>query len=203
MAGKFEALRTAGRDGYDTTSKDTFDNQVVFTLDYSSLELGMKEARNMIADFGKELKDSMEGVNTEKGTYFVYAKSDFKKSYTTTSADILIPKAKDIDNVVYRAGKGISALSKDTIKKYIGSRVETGDMKGSIYGRTSKSKGQVVSRAGWLDLWYKYFGYQEEGTKTISPMHSILRTYLEVAPQVQRAMSELVRKSTKGGGFKE
>lgn len=203
MAGKFEALRTAGRDGYDTTSKDTFDNQVVFTFDYSDLEVGMKEARNMIADFGKELRDSMQGVNTEKGTYFVYAKSDFKKSYTTTSADLILPKVTDMDKLIYQVGKNVSALSKDTIKKYIGSRVETGDMKGSIYGRTTKSKGKVVSRAGWLDLWYKYFGYQEEGTKQISPMHSILRTYLEVAPQVQRAMSEFVRKSTKGGGLKE
>lgn len=203
MANRFAQLRTVGRDGYDTTSKDTFDNQVVFTLDYSDMQLGLKEARQMVADFGKELQASMSGVKTQKGTYFVYADSDFSKARTATSMDLLIPKVDNMDNVINEFGKGVSMMSKEAIKKYIGSRVDTGLMKGSVYGRTTKSKGKIVSRAGWLDIWYKYFGYQEEGTDTIRPMHAILRTYLEIAPQVQRGMSEFLRMSTRKGGFKE
>lgn len=202
MAGRFESLNSGGRDGYDTTSKNTFDHEVSFTLDYSDMELGIKDARDMVADFGKEIKASMVGIKTPKGSNFVYANSDFKNAYTATSAELLFPRIVTIDKDMNALGQAIAAEAKTSIKKYIGSRVDTGTMKGSVFGRTKRSKGKVVARAGWLDLWYKYFGYQEEGTSTISPMHSILRTYLELAPEVQKISSEYIRKSTKSGGFK-
>ena len=197
---RFGALRSMGySSGYDVNGREDFDHKVVFTIDYSDAELKLKDARALIADFGREIKGAMKGVNVSSGT--IMAKSDFSK-YIDVEQLIQIPDGEGIADDMYKLGQYFSSESKDSIKRYIGSRVDTGRMKASVYGRTSKRKGVVVAQAGWLDLWFKYFGYQEEGTKRIRPMHAILRTYLEVAPTVQSLMSNYLRTFTKGKGYK-
>lgn len=197
---RFGALRSMGySSGYDTKGREDFDHKVVFTIDYSDAELKLKDARALIGDFGREIKDSMRGVKTSSGT--IMADSNFGK-YINLEQTVQMPDGKGIAEDMYTLGQYVSSESKDSIKRYIGSRVDTGRMKASIYGRTTKRKGMVVAQAGWLDLWFKYFAYQEEGTKKVRPMHAILRTYLEVAPTVQSLMSNYLRNFSKGEGYK-
>lgn len=197
---RFGELRSSGRGaGYDTTGREKFSHKVEFSIDYSDVELGKREAMRLLQDFKKELNLSMDGIKTSGS--FVYADSDFSNAYDM-SKTVEVISDKILEKDVYTFAKEIAAESKDTIKKYIGGRVDTGRMKGSVYGRTRKEKGRVVAEAGWLDLWYKYFGFQEDGTQKISPMRSMLRTYLELAPWVQKSMSEYMRNFVKGKGYK-
>lgn len=184
--------------GYDTVGREKFSHKVEFSIDYSDVELGKKEAEMLLRGFKKELSNSMRGIKTSNG--FVYADSDFSDAYDM-SATIELISDKVLERDAYIIAKDIAAESKDTIKKYIGSRVDTGRMKGSVYGRTRKEKGRIVAEAGWLDLWYKYFGFQEDGTQSISPMRSMLRTYLEVAPEVQKTFSWYLRDFVRGKGY--
>lgn len=195
---RFGALRSMGySSGYDTVGREKYDYKVTFNFDYSDAELGVQKARALIAAFGKEIKSNMSTIKASNG--FIFADSDFKSG---SDATIKLVSDKALEKDVYEMGKMVSDESKSTMQKYIGSRVDTGRMKGSVYGRTTKRKGHVKAEAGWLDLWFKYFGYQEEGTKRISPMHSVLRTYLEVAPWVQQGVSQYIRNFVRGKGLK-
>jgi hypothetical protein len=185
--------------GYDTNGKEDYSHKVVFTLDYSDVEMKMREARDLIGIFGRDLKASMDGIN--RSGRFITADSDFSNAYDI-QATIELPGGPGTDADMAKIGEYFAAESKATIKKYIGGRVDTGRMKGSVYGRTIKRKGRVTAQAGWLDLWFKYFGFQEEGTIHVSPMRSMLRTYLEMAPFVQKYMSQYIRSYTKGEGYK-
>lgn len=197
---RFGTLRSMGySSGYDINGREDFDHKVVFTIDYSDAELKIKDAQKLLADFGREIKGAMKGIKVSSGT--IMADSNFNK-YTEVEQLIQLPDGEGIATDVYTLGQYFSSESKDSIKRYIGSRVDTGRMKASVYGRTTKRKGVVVAQAGWLDLWFKYFGYQEEGTKRIRPMHAIMRTYLETAPVVQSLMSNYLRNFTKGKGYK-
>jgi hypothetical protein len=193
--GRFGTLRSST--GYETEGREKYDHKVTFNFDYSDVSVSVEKARRLIEAFGKELKTDMKGVKSSNG--FIFADSDFR-NYSTATINLMSDKALARD--MYSLGKETSAEAKAVMKKYIGSRVDTGRMKGSVYGSTVQHRGRVVAEAGWLDLWYRYFGYQEEGTRYVSPMHSVLRTYLEVAPQVQKSISWYIRNFTKGKGIK-
>jgi hypothetical protein len=56
---------------------------------------------------------------------------------------------------------------------------------------------------GWTELWYKYFGFQENGTKNINPMRSVLRTYMEMLPRFRDFASKFIinyRRTGKNAG---
>lgn len=201
MPAIFPSININNYSGFSTEGKDVSSSEVSFVIDYSGLKVGMKEARDLIADFGKEIKVSMDGINKDRSSGFILASSDYSNAYDTSKI-VKLPKIEAIAHDANEIAKNISAEGKAKIKRYIGSRVETGTMKGAVYGRTYKGKDMVTAKAGWLDLWYKYFDYQESGTRYITPMNSMLRTYLELAPEVQKAMSQYLRNSTKGEGFK-
>lgn len=192
---RFGTLRSSS--GYETEGREKYDHKVTFNFDYSDVTVGVQRARNMIEEFGKEIKNEMKGVKSSNG--FIFADSDFR-NYANATLTLMSDKALARD--MYALGKETSLEAKSVMKKYIGSRVDTGRMKGSVYNTTTQSRSRVVAEAGWLDLWYRYFGYQEEGTRFISPMHSVLRTYLEIAPQVQRSVSWYIRNFIKGKGIK-
>lgn len=183
--------------GYDTVGREKYDHKVTFTFDYSDVNIGVQKARDLIGDFGKQIKDEMKGIKSSNG--FIFADSNFK-NYPNATIQIMSDKVLAAD--MYALGKETSLEAKSVMKKYIGSRVDSGRMKASVYNKTTRNKDRVVAEAGWLDLWFKYFGYQEEGTRFVSPMHSVLRTYLEIAPQVQKSVSWYIRNFIKGKGIK-
>jgi len=148
----------------------------------------------------------MRGIKTDKNSGFIFPNVD-KISSSSVNGSIkknisLLPDGDQIGKDMNKFAILISSMSKETMIKYIGSRVDTGLMKGSVRGRTDKRAKKVISRAGWIDRWHKYFGFQEDGTRKISPMHSVMRTYLEMAPIVQRELNDYFRNYTRKGGFK-
>lgn len=202
---RFAGLRTNG-EGYQTDGRENFDHMVEFTFDYSKVEATTHLVRKELGDFSYELYKTLKPVKTDKASGFVFIdgiKGDTNSVNGKLSRVIkMMPDPEVLGNDISLIAKGVAAESKATMKKYIGGRVQTGRMKASVYGRVKRQKNKITAQAGWLDLWYKYFGFQEEGTSKIRPMHAVLRTYLEMAPWVQKGMSQYFRNYTRSGGYK-
>lgn len=211
MARRFDSLRSG--EGMSTEGREQFSNQVSFVFNYSDIEATTRTVKKELADLAAELSKTMRDMKGNKAgyvtpavdTYSMYSKGmDGKFSNMFT----VLPDGRQIAGDMERFAIAISAESKETMKKYIGSRVDTGLMKGSVYGRTKKSAGKVSANAGWLDTWHKYFGFQEDGTRTedgrvaIRAMRSVMRTYLEIAPIVTKNLNDYFRNYTRKGGFK-
>lgn len=205
MAGsRFPSIRTSG-EGYETEGREYSDHLVQFVYDYSDFSATAKSTRQAMSDFGNDIYKLMSGMETNKSG-FIYASNKMPNMMTVDGAlqkvISLYADDKQIGNDLVQFAKNTADVSKSTIKYYIGSRVETGTMKGSVYGRTKRGKNKVTATAGWIDLWYKYFSFQEEGTSQVRPMHAMMRTYLEIAPWVQKGVSKYLRGYTRGEGFK-
>lgn len=169
---RWPRLRTSGP-GYETSGREKFDYQVEFVFNYSDILNKNQQLKKLADDFASEI-DKIKKSGSSKGVI--------------SQAFAIFPNTTALDDDMSGLAKITSAELKSSIKQGIGGRVETGRMKSSIYGVTTKHKGSYTSSAGWLKLWYKYFGFQENGTKTVSPMHSIIGAYLKQAPEVQKTL---------------
>jgi hypothetical protein len=202
---RWPMLRTSGP-GYETQDKEQFDYQVEFNFDFSDVSVKTRQAKKLIGELDYQLYKELKNIKVDKSSGFVFAKevtATNPASRGSISTKIKVFSDEGIlEKDMQAFGVATSAEAKETIKKYIGSRIETGRMKESVYGRTKVRKGFVSATAGWLDLWYKYFGFQENGTFQIRPMHSMLRTYLELAPQVQKGVATYLRNYVRGSGYK-
>lgn len=202
---RFAGLRSTGV-GYETDGRENFDHMVEFTFDYSNLGNTTRIVRKELGDFSYELYKTLKPVKTDKASGFVFIdgiKGDVGSVNGKISKMIkMLPDPEVMNADIGIIAKEVAAESKATMKKYIGSRVQTGRMKASVFGRVKRQKNKITVQAGWLDLWYKYFGFQEEGTSKVRPMHAVMRTYLEMAPWVQKGISQYFRNYTRSGGFK-
>lgn len=172
-------------DGYSTSrykrSGGMFRHEARVTINYEGFNKGLDNARKGYAIMIRELKANPT-IN-------------FKNGVSNQNFPIAEQWKSQVKWRVNSIGKNASALMKEAMLQKIGGRIETGDMKGSIYGRTEKPDAYtVVSRAGWLDLWYKYFGFQEEGTDTgIKPMRAIQKGTIVGRNYVGKELSKLAR----------
>lgn len=181
--------------GYDTEPRDGFDNSIEFTFDYSGLDASTRQVKKELSDLAYQFYKISNQLQTN-GKGFIYPTKKIENVRTLSTLKLstkMFGSTEQLESDIL-AIAGIAAdEGKKTIKKYIGGRIETGRMKGSVYGRVYKRKGYIVARAGWLDLWYKYFGFQENGTKRVSPMRSMLRSYLELSPEIIKTMNYYFR----------
>lgn len=214
---RFASLRTSGP-GYETKGKENFDHMVEFVFDYSKLGTTTRIVRKELGDFGYELYKAMKPLDVNKQTGFIYSKglqgnSNAIKGKLAKVVN-MVPDPELLAQDMGILASDIAAESKATMKKYIGSRVDTTRMKSSVYGRVTRRKNKLIIQAGWLDLWYKYFGFQEKGfrvggaTRTgssykVPGMRAVLRTYLEMAPWVQKGVAQYFRDYTRKGGYKK
>lgn len=149
--------------GIGKSPSGIFRNQVEVRFDYIKFNQAVDSTKRAYADSLRELKQNKQ-VKVVNGV----AAQRFRVPDEWKS----IVKWR-----VNEIAKTTSLKMQDAIIEKIGGRIETGRMKGSVYRRTEKpSAGVVISRAGWINLFYKYFGFQEEGTSTgIKPMRSMLK----------------------------
>lgn len=206
---KFPSL--SGRDGvgYETEGKDHFDHTVEFVFNYGNLDVSARKVKAEMADFnqaiymmqsvtGKAPKSSNQMIDISpvageklgkmigKEQNMLGPNGKFDQSFSMLAdgkrlADMIRPQAQEIG----KTGKAI-------MRQYA-NRVDTGLMRNSIKYTTRVGEKKTVIRIGWTQLWYKYFGFQENGTRYVSPMHSVLRTFAQMAPHVQKYVSRLMR----------
>lgn len=188
MADRF-GLRRQG-DGYTPTrykrTGGMFRHEARVEIDYIHFNKGMDNARKIYADMTRQLK-SNKGIT-------------FKGGVSTEEFKVAEQWKKQIKWRVNSIAKNTSSIMKTAMLEKVGGRIETGLMKSSIYGRTERPNAyKVVARAGWLDLFYKYFGFQEEGTSTgIRPMRAIQKGTIVGRNYASKELSKMARDLRRG-----
>jgi hypothetical protein len=210
MAGKREdrypRLRTSGP-GYETSDKDLFDTQVEFVFDYSDLDRTSRQVKKELANFSYDLSKIFKSTGNSSGkkNNLFYLTNKQIEPFTGGAKNPsetfnLLPDGVQMTLALKEGMQGMGREGANTMRKYV-NRIETTRMKNSITYNTRPYSNKYVVRIGWTQLWYKYFGFNENGTRTgIRPMHSIIRTYVEMLPRVQNYMSRFTRSYTRGTG---
>jgi hypothetical protein len=210
MAGKREdrypRLRTSGP-GYETDNKEAFDTMVEFVFDYSDLDKASRQVKKELSDFSYDLSKAFNSTGNSRGkkdNLFYLTNKQIEPfiggSRNPSESFNLLPDGVQMTSTLKGGVQQMGREGANTMRKYV-NRIETGRMKDAITYNTRSYSNKYVVRIGWTQLWYKYFGFQENGTvKGIRPMHSIIRTYLEMLPRVQNYMSRFTRSYTRGTG---
>jgi len=159
---------------YETSNKDSFTSGIQISFNYSKLLKTEKQLQNELISFMTSF-DSKTVKLINKRSAITQAKYNFN----------LIPDGITLQRTLEPAMIAIGQDGKDVMSNYI-DRVQTGRMKSSVRYQTRKRNNNTkfVINIGWTELWYKYFGFQEDGTKHIKPMHSVMHTYLTILPKV-------------------
>jgi hypothetical protein len=207
MPSRFPSISANSGAGYETSGKEGFDNVLEFRFDYSNLDNGAREVRRELSNIGYEIHRTFKqaGIPRTRSANKQFTISP-KLSAGLDQSDAgivrmfipVLPDGKRISDALAPAMGQIGEEGKQTMKKYA-NRVDTGLMQGSIYYRTRRLAKSYVVRIGWTDLWYKYFGFQENGTKSIRPMRSVLRTFLEMQPRVVSFADRFIRSFRRTG----
>jgi hypothetical protein len=207
MERRFPSLTAARYGGYSTDGKENFDAVVQFNFDYSDVDATVREVKKEVEDLGYELKQTFKALGLSgsgRGGKGFYVSPKAAASFDRVETGLLdstfkvLPDGDRIRNALQPALQDLGKDGKATMQKYA-NRIDTGLMRGSIKYSTRKYKTKYTVNIGWTELWYKYFGFQENGTKSIPPMRSVLRTYLELTPRVQNFMSRFIRSYTRRG----
>ena len=206
MERRFPSLMAARYGGYSTDGKDSFDNSVEFTFDYSNVDTTVRDVKRQLSDLSFQIDKvfSKAGVPQSKtggGMFYISP----KVGNASTSRDgvfsrqiELLPDGNRIRDALGPAVTQIGVEGKSTMKKYA-NRIDTGLMNDSIIYRTSKGKNSYTVRIGWLEIWHKYFGFQENGTRNVPAMRSTYRTYLELLPRVRAFADRFIRGFSRTG----
>jgi hypothetical protein len=187
---------------YETHGRENFDYQVQFVFDYSDLTKKTRQVKKELSDLNYAL-DKIFAVSGVKSDGFLLpsmrnkARKSIDGTFSTTLA--MLPDELRIQQTLKPAMAQIGEDGKKVMTNF-NNRIQTRRMKESIrYNARVRSQKYVVN-IGWTELWYKYFGFQENGTKHISPLNSVLHTYLNMVPKVMNYTSRLLRSYTRANG---
>ena len=180
--------------GYETTNKEDFDSQVEITFDYSNIDSTSRSVKKALSDFTYNMHQETKRIGKNYGNRGdINASAIAKLSNQSTSIQFeLVPNGLRIQQALKPVVSKIGEDGKKIMTNFI-NRVDTGRMKSSIRYNTRGRSNKYVINIGWTELWYKYFGFQENGTKKINPMQSVIRTKLAMEPRLQNFMSRFIR----------
>ena len=208
MAGKrkdrFERLRTSGP-GYETGDKDRFSTYIEFVFDYSDMDKSARKVKKELSNFTYAYSKAFKGLNPKSQggkdyIGFTKIKGIAESSGTNPSKTFnLMPDGVQMRLALKDGMQSMGREGSMVMKKHV-RREETGRMRDAVTYNTFSGPRNYRVRIGWTQLWYKYFGFQEGGTKHINPMHSLIRTQLEMMPRVQNYLSRFIRSYTRGSG---
>jgi hypothetical protein len=192
--------------GYSTDGKNEFDNAVEFVFEYSNLDTTVRDVKKQLSDLGFQIdktftKAGIPQSRTGGGMFYISPKT---KSVSTSKGGAfsrtieMLPDGNRMTGSLAKAMTQIGVEGKSTMKKYA-NRIDTKLMNNSIIYRTTKGKNSYSVKIGWLEIWYKYFGFQENGTRNVPAMRSTYRTYLEMLPRVRDFAAKLIRSYNRTG----
>ena len=193
MPSRFPSISANGGVGYETDDRADFDNVVEFRFDYSDVDNTVREVRKQLSDLGYEIHKTFKAMSiptSRAGNKNFTISAKISAELGRSDAGIMrydIAMLADGERIANALAPGITQIGQDgkaTMKKYA-NRIDTGLMNSKIFYTTRRLKNSYIVRIGWTELWYKYFGFQENGTKSINPMRSVLRTYMELLPRVR------------------
>ena len=213
MAGKrgdrYPRLRTSGP-GYETSNRESFDTKVTIEFDYSDLDIKSRDVKQAVSDFSAYVYDLNRKYGIKKaGTSLTLDISPNTATAVASSGQqgnrstLAFPLLADGLRIQQALKDEMGAIGQDgrSIMRGYANRRETGRMNESIRYNARARGNKYIVNIGWTELWYKYFGFQENGTRTgIRPMHSVIRTYMQMLPKIQNYTSRLYREYTRGDG---
>jgi hypothetical protein len=180
---------SSSAEGMSTSGKANFRNKLVVRIDFQDYDRSIRSVRKSIKEMNQKIKQLSRANNrTDKG-FGIYI--DSRDGGFGTQLNFNLPGGSgELSSSLSKALSDIGQRGKDIMQKYM--RVETGRMKSSVafMQRRSGSKFADVE-IGWVRKWHKYYGFQEQGTKTgIKPMNAILRTRVELEPYANKQFNK-------------
>lgn len=187
-------LRDMSGDGYSSQGRPNYDHKLTVRFDLSEYKRDYAEFLRSISDLNSKAAQMTKNLKSTNKGYGVYIQANQVKPFIGDDViSRIIPNAKELSPKLQPLLTEIGKLGKETMLKYA-TRKETGDMRSDIRYMQERSGNQAVVHIGWVRRWRKYYSYQESGTRTVKPMHSILRTRLEIEPKVQKMYDAFLRK---------
>jgi hypothetical protein len=157
--------------------------KIVFELDYSDYDTSIRKARKYTADFSYDIMKWGKFINA-KGGNGKYGQVRIMQGDLAMFGDAISTRllpAGTVDMQI-QAKKAMTPFAKELTELMRGfvNRVDTGDMKRNVRYQMISSGNikKLRIEVGWVRLWYKYFDYQESGTKFIVPMKALFNTRL-------------------------
>jgi hypothetical protein len=157
--------------------------KIVFELDYSDYDRSIRKARKYTADISYDIMKWGKFINA-KGGKGKYGQVRIMQGDLAMFGDAISTRllpAGTIDMQI-QAKKAMTPFAKELTELMRGfvNRVDTGDMKRNVRYQiiSTGSARKLRIEVGWVRLWYKYFDYQESGTKFIVPMNALFNTRL-------------------------
>jgi hypothetical protein len=157
--------------------------KLVFELDYSDYDKSIRQARNETQKLSQEIKSVERFINSQggKGKYgqVRIMNGDLTKFANQISTRVLPAGTIDMQIQAKKAMKPFAVEARDLMKHFV-NRVDTGTMRREIRYQiiSSGSAKKLRIEIGWVNLWYKYFDYQDNGTRFIVPMKALFNTRL-------------------------
>lgn len=144
----------AGADGMSTSRQrrggGMFNYEVRFILKHSKADKSIESLRRNFA----------AGARGAKGKNNI--SFQFNKGIASTGQELANGWKRAVNTELRSMMVANTAQMKQEMINF--SRKDTGRMRKAIRGRTTSTPDAHISEVGWLDIWYKYFGFQEEGT---------------------------------------
>lgn len=187
---------------YSSDGKQDFRHKLTIIFDFTDHDRSIRKVRDEVAYINEEARKLARKIkNTDRG-FGIYISANQVGSRNAEGNQVLrfeLPRSGP--ELSARIAPFLQTIGKEgkelMLSKYI-TRRETGLMRRSVgYMQRRRGNNQASVEIGWVRRWYKYFGYQEMGTKTISPMAGIIRTKLEMEQKggvVNKAYNEFFRK---------
>ena len=179
---------------YDT-NKGPFQYKIDVEFSFDNVDKSLRQVRRDIVEMndiafrvGQQLKKTDQG-------YGVYIDSITGGKNKAKPIDFVLPQTgPETSPALEKTLKNIGEEGRSIMKKYM--RVDSGKMKQEVrYIQRRRGNQKAEVQVGWVRTWYKYFAWQEFGTRTgIKPMNSLARTYMELLPYANRQMSKFTRK---------
>lgn len=188
------------RTGYETTPPSGGGGiGVIFTIDKTDFFRGAKET-------GKALTSMQRNINS----------SLRQKGYTITSEIAQYNNGLNVGEVAVKAlgsalegsinewAKTVAAAGKQMYKEVIKSapnrvkpqpgRIDTHLMLNSVYGTTTERKNHSRVEIGWTRQYYRYFSFQEDGTRTgPMPMGAIPKTTKYIVDEFNNTFGRMLK----------
>jgi hypothetical protein len=169
--------------------------KIVFELDYSDYDKSIRTARMQTAVISQEIKKAGKYINKHGGNgkygQVRIMEGDLKIFTDKISKRLLPAGTIDMQIQAKKAMTPFAVEIRELMRGFV-NRVDTRTMKSNIRYQiiSSGSIKKIRIEVGWVRLWYKYFDYQESGTRFIVPMKALFNTRL----RGERMFDDAVRK---------
>jgi hypothetical protein len=187
------------RTGYETTPPTGGGGiGLSFTIEKSNFIAGAKETGKALTrlerNFNSALRMKGYSITQEATSSDRYNAIDI---YVSALSSALEDSAQDWGKKVAAGGK---AMFREVIKsapnrvKPRPGRIETHLMLNSVKGTTKKYKNESVVAIGWTGTYYRYFSFQEDGTRTgPMPMHAIPKTAKYITNEFNNTFGRMLK----------